>query len=156
MKKLTFPLFAILAFLSCSNTTSPVSNESPSSSTGIPSSSSSSNDHDEYEYTPDATLQDAFETEQSDLQVLIRAKIIKLLSDDTVGDRHQRFIVELESGQTLLVAHNIDIAPRIEDLAVGDEVAIYGVYEWNDEGGVIHWTHVDPDGNHPEGWIREL
>lgn len=88
--------------------------------------------------------------------MLIRAKIIKLLSDDTVGDRHQRFIVELESGQTLLVAHNIDIAPRVEGLAVGDDVAIYGVYEWNDEGGVIHWTHVDPDGNHPEGWIREL
>jgi hypothetical protein len=153
MKKSALFLIAILAFLSCSNTTSPVSSENPSSSAGLHSSSSS---QDEYEYTPDATLQNAFETQQSDLQVLIRARIIKLLSDDTVGDRHQRFIVELESGQTLLVAHNIDIAPRIEDLAVGDEVAIYGVYEWNDEGGVIHWTHVDPDGNHPEGWIREL
>ena len=75
------------------------------------------------------------------------------LPDDTEGDRHQRFIVRLASGQTLLIAHNIDVAPRVEGLDEGDTVGFRGVYEWSDEGGSVHWTHHDPDGSHAPGWI---
>jgi hypothetical protein len=78
----------------------------------------------------------------------------RILSDDTRGRRHQRFILALASGQTVLVAHNIDIAPRIEGLRQGDTVAFYGEYEWNEKGGVIHWTHRDPDGRHVDGWLK--
>ena len=78
----------------------------------------------------------------------------RVLSDDNDGDRHQRFILRLASGQTLLVAHNIDIAPRLNSLAPGDTVAFNGVYEWNAEGGVIHWTHHDPSGKHATGWLE--
>jgi hypothetical protein len=53
-----------------------------------------------------------------------------------------------------LVAHNIDLAPRIEGLAVGDTLEVFGQYEWNERGGVIHWTHHDPRGGHEAGWIR--
>ncbi len=77
-----------------------------------------------------------------------------MLADDNEGARHQRFIVRLDSGQTLLVAHNIDIAPRVEGLAAGDVVAFRGVYEWNAEGGTVHWTHRDPGGVHAAGWLR--
>jgi hypothetical protein len=77
-----------------------------------------------------------------------------VLSDDTQGDRHQRFIVELASGQTLLVTHNIDVAPRVASLQVGDSITFKGIYEWNDQGGLIHWTHADPSGSHEAGWIR--
>lgn len=70
------------------------------------------------------------------------------------GSQHQRFIVELSSGQTLLIAHNIDIAPRINSLQVGDSVRFYGEYEWNPQGGIIHWTHHDPNGYHVGGWIK--
>jgi hypothetical protein len=79
---------------------------------------------------------------------------VRLLADDDEGSRHQRFIVRLDSGQTLLVAHNIDVAPRVEGLAVGDSVAFSGVYEWSAEGGTIHWTHHDPYGRHAPGWLR--
>ena len=48
----------------------------------------------------------------------------------------------------------IDIAPRLDGLAVGDQVAFRGVYEWNEQGGVVHWTHHDPSGEHPGGWLR--
>ena len=82
--------------------------------------------------------------------------VIRVLSDDNDGGRHQRFILQLASGQTLLVAHNIDIAPRVPALAVGDTIAFHGVYEWNDEGGVIHWTHRDPDGLHEAGWLQHV
>ena len=80
--------------------------------------------------------------------------VVSTEGDDTDGARHQRFVLRLESGQTLLVAHNIDVALRVEGLAVGDAVAFRGVYEWSAEGGTIHWTHRDPDGQHVPGWLR--
>lgn len=90
---------------------------------------------------------------QSGQQVRAEGEVIRILADDNEGSRHQRFIVELESGRTLLIAHNIDLAPRITALRVGDTVSVYGQYEWNPQGGVIHWTHRDPRGNHVHGWI---
>jgi len=80
--------------------------------------------------------------------------VIRLLPDDNEGDRHQRFIIRLASGQTLLVAHNIDIAARVSPLHEGDTVEYKGEYAWNDKGGVVHWTHHDPAGNHPAGWLK--
>ena len=102
----------------------------------------------------DAILGTAFRDRVRDLQAQGSGTVVKLLADDTDGARHQRFIVRLESGQTLLVAHNIDVAPRVEGLAVGDDVAFRGVYEWSAEGGTIHWTHRDPDGQRAAGWLR--
>lgn len=80
--------------------------------------------------------------------------VIKLLPDDNDGRRHQKFILRLDSGQTLLVAHNIDLAPRIDALREGHVVKFNGVYEWKREGGVIHWTHHDPDGRHEWGFLE--
>jgi hypothetical protein len=80
--------------------------------------------------------------------------VVRVLSDDNDGSRHQRFILRLASGQTLLIAHNIDIANRIEALRIGERVEFYGQYESNPEGGVIHWTHHDPDGSHVAGWLK--
>ena len=102
----------------------------------------------------DAVIEQAFANRLSDQQVEGQGTVVKTLSDDTNGSRHQRFIVRLESGRTLLVSHNIDLAPRIDALRAGDTVAFYGEYEWNPKGGVIHWTHHDPQGRHPAGWIR--
>jgi hypothetical protein len=102
----------------------------------------------------DAILAAAFRDRVNDQQVRGSGTVAKLLADDDEGSRHQRFIVRLDSGQTLLVAHNIDVAPRVEDLAVGDKIAFGGVYEWSAEGGSIHWTHGDPDGDHAAGWLR--
>jgi len=80
--------------------------------------------------------------------------VSKLLSDDRDGSRHQRFVLRLSSGHTLLVSHNIDLAPRVPDIGRGDRVEFRGQYEWNDRGGVLHWTHRDPDGDRPGGWLE--
>jgi hypothetical protein len=80
--------------------------------------------------------------------------VVQMLPDDNDGSRHQKFIVRLDSGRRLLVAHNIDIAPRIGNLRVGDAVSFCGEYEPNSKGGVIHWTHHDPNGRHAAGWLQ--
>lgn len=99
-------------------------------------------------------LKQAFLNKTSGLQVQGRGTVGRLLSDDVNGDRHQRFILRLANKQTLLITHNIDIAPRLVGLKSGDTVTFYGQYEWNSKGGLIHWTHHDPDGNHVTGWLR--
>ena len=96
----------------------------------------------------------AYANQQSGVAAEGTGTVAKLLGDDSLGDRHQRFILRLPSGQTVLVTHNIDLAPRVEPLAVGDTVAFRGEYEWNDKGGVIHWTHHDPQGHHAGGWLK--
>lgn len=102
----------------------------------------------------DAGLAEAYREHAADLEVEGRGTVVRLLKDDEDGSRHQRFIIRLDSGQTLLVAHNIDLAPRIPRLQVGDAVAFHGEYEWGQEGGTIHWTHRDPAGEHVSGWLR--
>ena len=87
-------------------------------------------------------------------QVQGSGMVLRILADDNHGSRHQRFILELQSGRTVLVAHNIDLAPRVADLQTGDTVTFYGEFESNERGGVIHWTHRDPQGRHPHGWLE--
>jgi ABC-type glycerol-3-phosphate transport system substrate-binding protein len=102
----------------------------------------------------DAILAKAYRERAADLEVEGQGAVVRLLPDDEDGSRHQRFIIRLDSRQTLLVAHNIDVAPRILGLQVGDTVAFRGEYEWSEEGGTIHWTHRDPAGDHAGGWLR--
>lgn len=101
-----------------------------------------------------ARIAEAHARRQSDVQVRGEGVVSKLLADDSQGSRHQRFILTLDNGMTLLVAHNIDLAPRLDALRVGDRIRFNGEYEWNAKGGVLHWTHHDPAGRHEGGWLE--
>lgn len=101
-----------------------------------------------------AGVTQAFRTRGSGIVVEDAGTVLRLLPDDTHGSRHQRFIVALGSGGTVLVSHNIDLADRIDTLRRGDTVTFRGEYEWNERGGVVHWTHHDPAGRRTGGWIR--
>ena len=103
--------------------------------------------------TTGSTVEQAYLAEQSGVWMTVDAKVIRTLSDDNDGSRHQRFIIEPASGPTVLVAHNIDLAPRVP-LRTGDRIELKGRYEWNAKGGVLHWTHHDPDRREPGGWIE--
>jgi hypothetical protein len=106
------------------------------------------------EQSADSDLRRAYEERRSNYQVQGAGVVTRILAEDNDGSRHQRFILTLASDQTVLVAHNIDLAPRIASIQVGDVVSFFGEYEWNAQGGVIHWTHHDPDRDHVSGWLE--
>ncbi len=101
-----------------------------------------------------SALIEAFKHKKSDIFVEGAGVVKKLLADDNKGSRHQKFLVSISLEQTLLFAHNIDLAPRVENLQIGDYVVFKGEYVYNPKGGVMHWTHQDPDGNQQGGWIK--
>ncbi len=102
----------------------------------------------------DSSIGRAFRTRTSNVQVEGEGVVTRLLPDDLTGSKHQRFIVRLASGQTLLIVHNVDIAPRVAGLRKGARVRFSGEYVWNDKGGMVHWTHHDPEGSHAAGWLQ--
>ena len=104
------------------------------------------------ETTEAATVVEAFRAHRSNVEVEAGGRVARVLPDDREGARHERFIVRV-GDVSVLVVHNLDLAPRVP-VAQGDSVELRGEYEWTPKGGVIHWTHRDPDGRHQAGWIR--
>ena len=99
-------------------------------------------------------LVNAYKNKKSDIFVEGTGVVKKLLPDDNKGSRHQKFLVSISAQQTLLFAHNIDLAPRVENLQVSDAITFRGEYVYNPKGGVMHWTHKDPNGGTKAGWIK--
>jgi uncharacterized protein DUF3465 len=122
--------------------TTPAPVAAPSSLSPAPSSSDN------------AAIARAFANHLRNVRVDGDGIVSRVLPDDNQGDRHQRFLVRLPSGESVLIVHNIDIAPRVENLRVGDEVRFDGEFVWNEKGGLVHWTHHDPSGRHTAGWIE--
>ena len=104
----------------------------------------------------DAAVVADFHNHQSNVEVTVDGTVVRLLPDRTSSTgTHEQFIVKLSSGDiTVEVEHNISIAPRVP-VAVGDQVIVHGEYVWNAQGGLIHFTHHDPQGTHEGGYIQE-
>ena len=149
--KLTFPLVFILCLLVACKESTPesfVANESVAGDT--PLSAQANSELDKH----NSALIDAFRHKKSDIFVEGAGVVKKLLPDDNKGSRHQKFLVSISAQQTLLFAHNIDLAPRVENLQVSDAITFRGEYVYNPKGGVMHWTHKDPNGGTKSGWIK--
>ncbi len=98
-------------------------------------------------------LMEAYKRHQSKLWLEVGGTVVKSLKDDTKGDQHQKFILRLSNGHTVLVAHNIDLATKVP-LRKNDKVVVRARYEWSRQGGVLHWTHRDPRMHIEGGWIQ--
>ena len=64
----------------------------------------------------------------------------------------------LEAGYSVPVCE-VDLRPGgawrfVSRTPKGQLVEFYGEYEWNAKGGVVHWTHRDPEHRHVDGWIK--
>jgi Protein of unknown function (DUF3465) len=103
----------------------------------------------------EAQVIDAQDQQARAVEVTVTAPVRKILPDDTEGLPHQRFLLGLSNGSTVLVAHNTSEATRVE-VAEGDIVTVHGEYIWNAKGGVIHWTHHSDNGRHEGGYIERL
>ncbi len=62
-------------------------------------------------------IEELYATQRSGVMVEAKGEVSRVLSDDLEGSRHQRLIVRLASGHTVLISHNIDLAPRVEGVA---------------------------------------
>jgi len=82
-------------------------------------------------------------------------RIKKILPDDTVPPCHQRFLLVDPTGETLLIANNIDRWPRLADIHVGDIVEFKGEFKDGERGYLVHWTHPDTSGRRPGGYVRK-
>ena len=56
------------------------------------------------------SVQAAYAAHQSNTWLQTQGRISRVLRDDNEGSRHQKFILELDDGHTVLIAHNIDLA----------------------------------------------
>ncbi len=66
---------------------------------------------------------------------------------------HEAFEVRSDSGDRLEVVDNVVLAPRVP-VRPGDRVTIAGELVPDAERGpLVHWTHHDPAGIHPNGYI---
>jgi hypothetical protein len=97
---------------------------------------------------------EAFGAHRNVLQVQGSGTVVKVLKDDTNGLQHQKFLLKVSDNITILIAHNIDLAPRVANIQVGDIVGFKGEYIYTPKGGTVHWTHQDPRGNHAAGWLK--
>ena len=144
LKNLTYSLFLALALAACEKPVSlpEVANPEITHNVELTQQADSAN----------ASVEQAFSEKQSNVQVSGKGLVVKLLADDTNGSQHQKFLVKINARQTLLFAHNTDLAARVP-LQVGDEITFSGEYEYNPKGGVVHWTHHDPRAQHVAGWL---
>ena len=162
--KLTFALVFILSLLAACKQSAPESlaANNPVTSDSVTADLATSNQPINAEVSNGALI-DAFKNKKSHLFVEGAGVVKKLLADDNKGARHQKFLVSVSHEQTLLFAHNIDLAPRIENLQIGDSMTFKGEYVYNPKGGVVHWTHhnpsgrqenISPQGKQLGGWIK--
>ncbi|MFH3626591.1 DUF3465 domain-containing protein [Acinetobacter nosocomialis] len=119
-------------------------------------SSSPATQHTETTFSNEGldAIKAAYDRRQSNVQVQGSGRVKAILREDNDGTKHQKFILVLKNGLSILVAHNIDLAPKIDDLHKGDIVEFNGEYEYNEKGGVLHWTHHDPQNRHENGWLK--
>ena len=102
-----------------------------------------------------ASIEGAYAERRSFVEVTAEGVVTSVLTDESgPSGRHQRFIIRLAEGsQTVLVDNNVTIGQRAP-VVPGDDVIVHGEYVWNDQGGLIHFTHHDPAPAHEGGWIE--
>ncbi|MEO9170498.1 MAG: DUF3465 domain-containing protein [Candidatus Baltobacteraceae bacterium] len=104
----------------------------------------------------DGAVCSAYQSQRSHVEVVATGKISRMLGTrDGRNGSHEGFLVKLDSGCDLVVKveTNVSLTGPVP-LQTGEAVTIKGEYEYYQMGGVIHWTHRDPRGNHEGGYVQ--
>jgi hypothetical protein len=104
----------------------------------------------------DAAIVRDYHNHSSNVEVTGDGTVVRVLPDRSgPSGTHEQFIIRLSSGDiTVEVEHNISIGRRVP-VKEGDHVLVHGEYIWNAEGGLIHFTHHDPQGTHEGGYVED-
>ncbi|MFH0802610.1 MAG: DUF3465 domain-containing protein [bacterium] len=87
-------------------------------------------------------------------QILDHGTFVKFLPPDLKPPCHQLFIIRMDSGPEVKVAHNSDVADTLPNsVKPGDKLELKGEYIYEPNGGVVHWTHHADGGSHEPGYI---
>ncbi|MDD4973791.1 MAG: DUF3465 domain-containing protein [Bacteriovorax sp.] len=85
----------------------------------------------------------------SNPQVIVTGVVTQIMPEDHKGLPHQKYTLTVGGQIKLLIVSNLDFG-RVP-LTVGTTLSVCGEYK-NVGQGMIHWTHFDPHGGHPDGF----
>jgi hypothetical protein len=100
----------------------------------------------------------AWQQHRSPVEVTALGTVVKVLGIRSGrSGRHEGFLVHLSGNEshdlTIRVEDNVDLTGPIP-LRSGDSVELRGEYIFDPRGGILHYTHRDPRGRHPNGYVR--
>lgn len=81
--------------------------------------------------------------------VFVTGVVASILPEDHKGLPHQKYTIKVNNQITLLIVSNLDFG-RVP-LKVGKTVSVCGEFKKIGQG-MVHWTHFDPHGGHPDGF----
>ncbi|MDO9181975.1 MAG: DUF3465 domain-containing protein [Bacteriovorax sp.] len=82
-------------------------------------------------------------------QVIATGVVSQILPEDHSGLPHQKYTLTVAGQIKLLIVSNLDFG-RVP-LVLGSTVSVCGEFKKVGQG-MIHWTHFDPHGGHPDGF----
>lgn len=82
-------------------------------------------------------------------QVMVTGVVTQILPEDHAGLPHQKYTLTVGGQIKLLIVSNLDFG-RVP-LVLGATQSICGEFKKVGQG-MIHWTHFDPHGGHPDGF----
>ena len=103
---------------------------------------------------PNTAFIRAYQERVSGLQLSVSGKITHVFPSPETGDQHQKFIVQLDAGQSVMVIHNRALGSAIDGLLEGETIEVFGEYQWDQGGGIIRRTHQDPASHRQAGWVK--
>lgn len=102
-------------------------------------------------FVSNAALAQAYQQRLSGLQLSVSGKITHVFP---VSGNYQKFIVQLNADQSVVVIHNRALGSSIDGLVIGETIEVFGEYQWTEEGGIIQRTHQDPMSHRQAGWVK--
>jgi hypothetical protein len=104
----------------------------------------------------DAAVCAAFQQQLSGVEVIADGTVAqKLGTAQGPSGEHEGFSLRLRSGcaLTLRVETNTAFTGPIP-LRVGERVTVKGEFDYDTDGGVIHWTHRAMGSHHQSGYVE--
>lgn len=82
-------------------------------------------------------------------QVYVTGTVTEIKKEDHSGSPHQKYAIAVNKEIKLQIVSNLDFG-RVP-VAVGKTVSVCGEFI-RVGNGMVHWTHFDPHGGHPDGF----